>query len=1243
MRYWLLFAISILCITGCTTIKKPYIANTLVGWEAEPLPNWEISRVVYLLGNTGFEDTADAAPVFNMLQAHLNTENSDTNSTVLFLGDNIVPKGMPKKDNKHRIDAEQQILWQLNKLKDYKCQLYFIPGDKDWDGAGSDGVKAVKRQEDFLQDRIKDKDVFVPDNACGEVEVKKQGNDLVFLFIDSQWWLQHWDNDRKINKGCENQSRQAFLDEFKAEILDQKNKQIIVVMHHPLFSNGNRGGNFSAKQHFFPFTTKKPRLWIPMPALGSLYSYSRSTAGNQQDISNRNYYQLKNSILEIIDEYDDIVFVSSHEHNLQYFKQSGHHFIVSGSASKTDYAGPGGIADFVHEKKGFGKLVYFSNGALWLEFYTIDENNPEGKVAFRQELAPLQPDKQHDEVNTEKYTLPDSIVVVPEARYYGNKFKKFWRGEQYRDAWSTPIKVPIINLSTAFGGLTPGKKGGGFASTSIRLEAPNGKEYALRSIDKSVVKVLPEEYRHIKALNILQDQISAIHPFGAIIIPPLADAAGVYHTNPKVVYLKRQPRMGVYDSIIEEGLYLLEERPDGNWEDAPNFGSSKEIISSVDVILELQDNEKNKVDQQWVLKSRLFDLIIHDWDRHEDQWRWASYKQPGGTLYRPIPRDRDEAFYKFEGLVPTIVQVFAVKKFKSFKKDLKAVKWQSYNARNFDRYFLNQMTKEDWIASAKQLQQKLTNGVIDSALLVLPPEIYGFDAGDITTKLKGRRDNLEKIAIRLYDNLSKSVDITGTNRDDFFAVERKKNGDTQVRVYHRTGKGHEENPYYERLFLRKETKSINLFALNGDDIFELTGKGKKGILIRIIGGEGNDGVRDSSRVCGLIKKTKVFDLKRGIELEATTAETANKTSNNYDINEYDRERFDANEVFPLVGAGYNYDDGIFIGGGFIATTYRFRKAPYATKHWFNLIMATKAYAFSLDYTGDFTRLFGIFDGYLTVDLKNPDYVNYFGLGNSTIKTNDEDSRYNWLRMRRFTVAPQFKYSINDGVYDVRLGPIYESTAVVNVEGRIVDNPAAGITDEDIKLRHYAGMSANSVLTAVDNLIKPTSGYKHMVALTYLNEIGTPDRGFLRIHADFSNYMSFFAHKNFQVTLANRVGAATILGDYQFYHNPSMGVNTYLRGFRNERFRGQTLFFHNIDLRITLFNWNNSILPFEFGVNGGFDYGRVWQDKVTDKQYFHKGYTVGIWMSPLKFFAASAFVSFSKDEPYLINVKSGFYF
>jgi len=54
----------------------------------------------------------------------------------------------------------------------------------------------------------------------------------------------------------------------------------------------------------------------------------------------------------------------------------------------------------------------------------------------------------------------DSVVVMAATRYDACPVKRMFQGRNYRKAWSTPVGVPSIDLSTYKGGLIPIKKGG---------------------------------------------------------------------------------------------------------------------------------------------------------------------------------------------------------------------------------------------------------------------------------------------------------------------------------------------------------------------------------------------------------------------------------------------------------------------------------------------------------------------------------------------------------------------------------------------------------------------------------------------------------------------------------------------------------------------------------------------------------------------------------------------------------------
>ena len=116
------------------------------------------------------------------------------------------------------------------------------------------------------------------------------------------------------------------------------------------------------------------------------------------------------------------------------------------------------------------------------------------------------------------------------------------------------------------------------------------------------------------------------HPYGAIVIPPLAEAVGVYHANPSFFYVPAQPSLGDFNDVFANEAYLFEERPAKNREDVGSFGRSEKIVSYRQMLRETRDDHDHIVDQRQALYSRLFDIYIGDWDRHDDQWRWATFK-----------------------------------------------------------------------------------------------------------------------------------------------------------------------------------------------------------------------------------------------------------------------------------------------------------------------------------------------------------------------------------------------------------------------------------------------------------------------------------------------------------------------------------------------------------------------------------------------------------------------------------------
>ncbi|GEM_PF-5821701 len=93
-----------------------------------------------------------------------------------------------------------------------------------------------------------------------------------------------------------------------------------------------------------------------------------------------------------------------------------------------------------------------------------------------------------------------SVTLVPGARYAAGGLHRLFMGDGYRDLWTHPFEVPVLDLHSFAGGLTPLRSHVGSQTTSLRLQGADGKQYQFRSVDKNPVMVLPLRPRRLRLL-----------------------------------------------------------------------------------------------------------------------------------------------------------------------------------------------------------------------------------------------------------------------------------------------------------------------------------------------------------------------------------------------------------------------------------------------------------------------------------------------------------------------------------------------------------------------------------------------------------------------------------------------------------------------------------------------------------------------------------------------------------------------
>ena len=1161
------------CATYETHVKQ--------GTNNPKFSNKEIEHSFYLIGDAGNSDLGGKSEALHAFQIELN--NASKNSTAIFLGDNIYDKGLPGKNDQDRNLTEHRLKVQVESVKEFKGNTIFVPGNHDW----YSGLKSLKRQEKFVED-VLGKNTFLPENGC-PLERVTISDEIELIIIDSEWYITNWDHHPTINDDCQIKTRNKFYQELRGLIKKTRGKTTIIALHHPMYTNGPHGGQFSFGSHM-----------TPAPVLGTLKNVLRKTTGvSPADLQNKRYNEFKRQVVALAQQNDKVIFVSGHEHSLQYIVEDNLPQIISGSGSKLTAVRNVGGGQFAAGKNGYARLDIFKDGSSNIRFYEVGNNNP---IFSTQVLKP--------DVKTSIPEFDTNFPATVKASVYSDEqtnkggFHKFLWGDRYRKYFSTKVEVLTVNLDTLFGGLLPVRRGGGNQSKSLRMKNSKGQEYVIRALKKNPSQYLQAilfkdqyvegQFDNTFTESLLYDVFAGSHPYAPLAIGDLSDAVGIYHTNPKLYYVPKQKALGIYNDEYGDELYMVEERAANNHGDKASFGFSNKLISTDDVLEKLHKDEDFVLDEVSYIRARLFDMLIGDWDRHDDQWRWIAFKENDKTVYRPMPRDRDQAFSIMSDgflLGSAVTLIPSARLLRNYDEDLKDVKGVNVEPYPLDMALINQSGKDIWDAQVKHIQNGLTDDVIEKAFLNFPKEVRDGTVDEIKRKLKGRRKNLQAISDRYYDVMNKSVVVKGTDKDDYFTIECSANHQVTITAQ-RIKKGKKADVFHKRTYNPNETKEIWIYGLDDDDMFEASGKNNK-IKIRLIGGQNND-----KYIIPNGGNIYVYDYKSKKNDVSLAKKARLRLKDKYEANVYDFKKLknNTNQLVPSIGA--NPDDGFRIGVSNTYTAYGFERNPFTSKH---IISATYYFAtsgYDFNYKGEFANFIGNLNLGLEAHFNSPNYaVNFFGFGNSTPNPEadeddgfDTDLDYNRVKLETLRFSPSLIWRGQQGA-SLKFGVLYEKIEVEETEGRFINT----LIGNGIEVSNeYIGGEATYHYKNTDVEAFPTLGMLVSLTAGYKANINDDDIGFGYIIPELG--FDYKLVPSGQLVLATKVSGHINFGnDFEFYQAATLGADTGLRGYRNQRFTGKRAFIQTTDLRWNFGNLKTGFMPIHIGIYGGIDYGKVWID------------------------------------------------
>lgn len=316
----------------------------------------QLEMRLYLIGDAGEMENGQH-PVIQDLEKRL-LKDSSRLAHLIYLGDNIYPKGMPTQEDPNRKTAEKLLDVQLDLIQVITGNIWMIPGNHDWVRGRKNGFDAVIRAEKYVRDNFPQEKVsWLPSGGCPGPEVIQLDKERVLVIFDSQWWLHEHSKPGK-NSVCVSHTDAEVLGNIQ-EIFDQnRNKIIVFAMHHPMRSYGPHNGGYGWKDHIFPLTALSPTLFVPLPIIGSIYPLYRTWFGNIQDIPHPRYQSMIQGLDAIFASHPRVIQVSGHEHGLFYTEENSTHYIVSGSGAKNTHYKRKSSASFSNGDTGYGYLDF---------------------------------------------------------------------------------------------------------------------------------------------------------------------------------------------------------------------------------------------------------------------------------------------------------------------------------------------------------------------------------------------------------------------------------------------------------------------------------------------------------------------------------------------------------------------------------------------------------------------------------------------------------------------------------------------------------------------------------------------------------------------------------------------------------------------------------------------------------------------------------------------------------------------
>jgi len=816
-------------------------------------------------------------------------------------------------------------------------------------------------------------------------------------------------------------------------------------------------------------------------------------------------------------------------------------------------------------------------------------------------------------------------TVAAGPQYKAGWFHRFWFGGGYRDLWTTPVEVPVLDLQHTGGGLTPVRVVGQAQGLGLAFKGQDGRAYTFRSLHKHPERMLPKEWRDQFPGKIAQDQTSHTHPAAGQILAPLYEAAGVAFTNPRLTVMPDDPALGEFQKTFAGEFGTIDEFPLPAADGRPGFLGATEIVSTSELWKRWLEGPDNHVNARAFLRARVVDLWLDNFDRHRGQWRWM--RLPGKDLWQPLPEDPDMVLVHHDGMLMQGMRRRMPKELKFGEKFPAKLEGPLTNCFEVDRWLLSDLDEATWREVVTDLQGKFTNEVIEGALRRMPPAWYAIDGEDELAALKARRDKLVEYVMSVYHYYAEDVDVHATDQPETVTLTRGADDSLEVAI---AVDGNA--PWYRRRFLPSETDEVRVYLHGGNDRVTRSGPAGGPVKVRVVAGEGQD-VVDDSKSGG----TDVWGGKGSVEVSrgSGTHVRPHEWTNPAPAKDapWIEPRSYGHYTLPGTILSYHPDIELVLGYGFTRTSWGFRTQPATSVQTVRAAIATGAGTGKVQYGGTFRHIGSGRAFRIEAFASDIEQFNFFGYGNETVypyDPSDPNRPYPPTELLKYRaeetvlfLSPTLRFDLGRR-FESFIGPEVRYSDTARDDGSIIGYTFAYGTGKfgqaglrgglhfDSRERPEPGSGVNiveGVSPDEPQAARGPSGINVDVQGFYVPGIWDVK---LDSYGGMDGVLNLYAGSK-RVHLAARVGGRLLFGDVPWFEAASIG-GWNDRGFRARRFTGDQSLFAGLSARGWLGRLPIPILPTRIGLVAFVDTGRVWLAH-EDSNTWHTSVGGGLLLQP----------------------------